>query len=1002
MATFNGTNYDDIITGGSDGDIISGGKGNDTLSGSHGNDSLSGGDGNDTLSGGKGNDSIFGGKDEDTAVFMSRMSDYDLQDAQGKLGSTWYPGRTLTSKIMNQYENQGDKDFVANDVEYIKFSDGILKTSDMSFTPNQPVAGISLSKIQSDLRNGAIQLVDVHHEGSDVYILHLRNISSSNSRIDPDGVKSYLSDVYLTKINSSGQVTSDQQLDSIYAGGGYAQTTRGTVSVSSTGNIDVFITEKTAENNYGQNGYQFSGNGSGNLSKTTLFENVNWGWNPYFDQTGLNHFSYAGYYAMHGTTTLGSITPAAFQDIADTKRIANSGLSGDVSNWDNLVERLKNDVLQLSSSSSQDTAAPTITSFSPADEATGVVAGSKIVITFSEAIQFGTGQILLKHESGTTYQTFQAGGSGLSINGSTLTISPFGGMIAAGTLLRLELPAGAIKDLAGNNFAGSTSYNFTTASATQPPTQPATASKDDQFIILQPGSPNVVGAGTGNDTYLISGSMLPAGKSLTISDAIGNNSIQLAPGLSIASSQVAASALKLNLSNGATVTVLGANNFSYESGGNTSAGRNNTDVSYQSLVTGTLGTTLPTSGVSSGSSRIIDSMNAANLLASSNTGDDFVALQFASPAVVGAGVGNDTYLITNDLLPAGTNLTISDAQGSNSIQLANGLKIASSQVASSALKLTLDSGATITILGANNFTYDVGGNTSAGIDNVDVSYATLVQNTLGATQPTTGVVTGGAVTVGGGSAVYGIPVSGNNTVVASAASESFYFDAILALADTAGTNTQATISGFGTGTAGDVLTINLPNANAAITTLAQLNGQQGVSVQTNEINGTTLVNFGNDSNGGEAVTLTLTGVSNPGLVNIRIGNTAGGTPVPTDPGTGANAIAVTGMSTVSASPTSETFYFDSVLALIDSAGTNTQATIKGFAGNDLLRINLPAANANITNLAQLNGQQGVSVTTNPFDGATVISFGNDSKGGEIVGLTLTGITDPSLVNVQIV
>jgi Ca2+-binding RTX toxin-like protein/methionine-rich copper-binding protein CopC len=409
----------------------------------------------------------------------------------------------------------------------------------------------------------------------------------------------------------------------------------------------------------------------------------------------------------------------------------------------------ENDILFVQKgTAATDTLAPTITSFSPADEATGVVAGSKIVITFSEAIQFGTGQILLKHESGTTYQTFQAGGSGLSINGSTLTISPFGGMIAAGTLLRLELPAGAIKDLAGNNFAGSTSYNFTTASATQPPTQPATASKDDQFIILQPGSPNVVGAGTGNDTYLISGSMLPAGKSLTISDAIGNNSIQLAPGLSIASSQVAASALKLNLSNGASITVLGADKFSYDVGGNTSAGRNNTDVSYQSLVTGTLGTTLPSAGVSTGSSRIIDSMNAATLLASTSTGDDFVALQYASPNVVGAGVGNDTYLITNDLLPAGTNLTISDAQGSNSIQLASGLKITSSQVASSALKLTLDSGATITILGANNFTYDVGGNTSAGIDNVDVSYATLVQNTLGATLPTTGVVTGGAVTVG--------------------------------------------------------------------------------------------------------------------------------------------------------------------------------------------------------------------------------------------------------------
>ena len=38
----------------------------------------------------------------------------------------------------------------------------------------------------------------------------------------------------------------------------------------------------------------------------------------------------------------------------------------------------------------------------------------------------------------------------------------------------------------------------------------------------------------------------------------------------------------------------------------------------------------------------------------------------------------------------------------------------------------------------------VGGNNSAGIDNVDVSYASFAQNTLGVTVPTTGVVSGGA------------------------------------------------------------------------------------------------------------------------------------------------------------------------------------------------------------------------------------------------------------------
>ena len=40
--------------------------------------------------------------------------------------------------------------------------------------------------------------------------------------------------------------------------------------------------------------------------------------------------------------------------------------------------------------------------------------------------------------------------------------------------------------------------------------------------------------------------------------------------------------------------------------------------------------------------------------------------------------------------------------------------------------------------------FSVGGNNSAGIDNVDVSYASFAQNTLGVTVPATGVVSGGA------------------------------------------------------------------------------------------------------------------------------------------------------------------------------------------------------------------------------------------------------------------
>ena len=57
---------DDTLDGGGGNDILAGGAGNDSLSGDAGNDALIGGDGNDTLAGGDDNDSLFGGAGTDS------------------------------------------------------------------------------------------------------------------------------------------------------------------------------------------------------------------------------------------------------------------------------------------------------------------------------------------------------------------------------------------------------------------------------------------------------------------------------------------------------------------------------------------------------------------------------------------------------------------------------------------------------------------------------------------------------------------------------------------------------------------------------------------------------------------------------------------------------------------------------------------------------------------------------------------------------------------------
>ena len=290
--------------------------------------------------------------------------------------------------------------------------------------------------------------------------------------------------------------------------------------------------------------------------------------------------------------------------------------------------------------------------------------------------------------------------------------------------------------------------------------------RNDDFVVLQPSTAAIAGAGLGNDVYLLSGSMIPAGKAITISDAIGTNTLQLAPGLSVASSQVASTALKLNLSNGASVTVLGADKFGFDVAGNLSTALNPADLSYSQFVQNHLGTTIPSSGVANGTGVNVGSGPVASLLASSASGNDFIVAQTASPAIIGAGTGEDTYLLSPDLLSAGTSLTISDALGTNSLQLANGLQIASAQVVTTALKLNLTSGASITVLGADRFSFEAGGNTTAGIDRPDLNYSQFVQSVLGVSMPTTGVITSGAITIGGGafgamSVVHGrLPVDG--------------------------------------------------------------------------------------------------------------------------------------------------------------------------------------------------------------------------------------------------
>lgn len=234
---------------------------------------------------------------------------------------------------------------------------------------------------------------------------------------------------------------------------------------------------------------------------------------------------------------------------------------------------------------------PTANSFSPIDEATDVAIGSNIVVTFSEPIARGTGNIVLKAAGVTVASYDTANSSNISISGVTLTIVPTTDL-SNNTAYTVEFSVGSIKDLAGNSYEGTTSYNFTTVATTPPVASysvPGTLGND--FFI--PSGGNSYFGGGGNDTYIISSYTLNGAVTAKIIDTEGSNVIQLVDGLTIASSSFYSNAVQLKLSNGASVQILGAAAFSYQVGANAPAGDTASSQTYSQFAS-TLGASVPT------------------------------------------------------------------------------------------------------------------------------------------------------------------------------------------------------------------------------------------------------------------------------------------------------------------------------------------------------------------------------------------------------------------------
>ena len=130
--------------------------------------------------------------------------------------------------------------------------------------------------------------------------------------------------------------------------------------------------------------------------------------------------------------------------------------------------------------------------------------------------------------------------------------------------------------------------------------------------------------------------------------------------------------------------------------------------------------------------------------------DPVALIQTAGDTYEGVPTLDQTYIINDVLISAGSIITIIDQGDDNdTIQLVPGLSIVSSIIANDEALLTLNNGTQINIRGASSFDFEVGGNIAGGISGENKTYQQFVEDTLGLNYPSSGetAAQGGSVII---------------------------------------------------------------------------------------------------------------------------------------------------------------------------------------------------------------------------------------------------------------
>ena len=469
-----GTPDDDHLYGNIGNDILWGNGGNDMLAAMGGNDLAFGGFGNDLFIGGEGegDDVYVGGEGVDTVKYTSALAGITVDLVEGTAYSTdGNDAAAIGSDVLIDIENVIAGNFndilignaVANSLEggagddWLRSGGGAdtldggtgSDTADyfdmavpLMVTLNGAVdATVMVGGVAEDTIRNIENLVG--GEGNDTFIGdsadNVFHGGAGNDTLD-GGIGLDTAD-YSDKTEAVSVILQGS-LDAIVTVGGVAEDTIRNIENLIGGSVnDTFIGDAMANSLFGGDGDDTLQGGAGNDtldggldSDTIVFRGNSAQYSISYD---FDNKTYTVTDSVSGRDGSDLVTGAEFFQFADGVHAVADLL---------------------------DIVPPYLLAVAPAEYSTNVAVGANIVFTFTEPVQAVSGSILLQ-KGGATVMTIDVTDTAQVIfNGSTLTINPSVNL-AFDTEYTVSIGAGAIADLAGNNYGGTDSYDFTTASA---------------------------------------------------------------------------------------------------------------------------------------------------------------------------------------------------------------------------------------------------------------------------------------------------------------------------------------------------------------------------------------------------------------------------------------------------------------------------------------------------------------------------------------------------------